>query len=1054
MSSGSLSYGTVQIGVRDASRLKSGDQYTYKIISGQGTDEGGDVDATKINGIIYLLDSQYTIGENDPPYTVNSGIMFLDSNGNTAAITEILTVSNYGHGNDGKDDDIILPPDDPGDKDGDDDTSSFEPPADPAGEEEEEQPTLEQTVTQVSLTSNADSGLYYNHNFLSDPTQYTGLYHVHGDGTLEAGAGSVDEPHDPNPNQVLIQVGPNPIVQTQLSAGSDDNLILQSTLEPYTGPYHIHQDNTMEIGNGLEMVDGEVVVEQHNIDPEKVLINSPDGNYITEVNLEAQIVYPSEFVYALGAELEGQAYYGLYHKHLNGQLMIGGGELGAVHDLNPNELITTRNDYNQSSATVAANTFTIDERLIKETFSDLVYGKWFSSLDEEYANSTFYDMTQGGGEVSIDLNLNTLQTTIRDGQIVTGRQDDETLVFYKKDRNTPENRKDLTDGKLSEVINDISMSFVDNGVVDLSTFISNKITVLSELSDTEEPISEEQSTAFNLQSIIDDINNAAAQESMTGGFQVLTIDNFKIRYVKYKLRYRNGETKIDIPFGDLLHVINNLGPEEDDLYLRQWYYYEWSNVLNLSQLTTPITGQRINPEKANEVLDTNIFELLPPQSTRQDQIDAFFQEFTDLIGPEPNFLDIDSDGIGESIQNETTDIQSRISFENKREALITRLDAHLSGSANGNKNINKTLESMRNRLNRYLADVDNVIQEVPEQRPEYENKSEGFLKIRKPNQAIILRAPNDGELEFQKNDSYLTDGFTITMWVRFVSKISEGTLFNFGNPEEDDGKGIRLETRTNIDTSGNYRRWIRLAVRDDQGILRDNHFGTETATRRTANQTGPLEHYASSFFHQLYPQISTDNLDEWYFICATYNPNINELNIGSNSPLRRSKQYWLNHLNLPYISENNPSQENINEASLVSNSGLGAKCKVEIISKSELLRARGFAVDLSIESDLADLYEAQQSEEELNTETLTGNLTLQVPGGTVWGIDNVNDSSLLQFINNNDVITFIAQGSTEDFTVDGTSGNPINTIATAESVPNDGMGTSYEFSMEVVLPFE
>ena len=126
MTSGSLSYGTVQISVRDASRLKSGDQYTYKIISGQGTNEGGDVDATKINGIIYLLDSQYTIGENDPPYTVNSGIMFLDSNGNTAAITEILTVSNYGHGNDGKDDDIILPPDDPGDKDGDDDTSSFE----------------------------------------------------------------------------------------------------------------------------------------------------------------------------------------------------------------------------------------------------------------------------------------------------------------------------------------------------------------------------------------------------------------------------------------------------------------------------------------------------------------------------------------------------------------------------------------------------------------------------------------------------------------------------------------------------------------------------------------------------------------------------------------------------------------------------------------------------------------------------------------------------------------------------------------------------------------
>ena len=71
-------------------------------------------------------------------------------------------------------------------------------------------------------------------------------------------------------------------------------------------------------------------------------------------------------------------------------------------------------------------------------------------------------------------------------------------------------------------------------------------------------------------------------------------------------------------------------------------------------------------------------------------------------------------------------------------------------------------------------------------------------KIRKPNQAIILRAPNDELLEFQKNDSYLTDGFTITMWVRFVSRSSEGTLFNFGNPLESDGIGFRLDTKTNV----------------------------------------------------------------------------------------------------------------------------------------------------------------------------------------------------------------------------------------------------------------
>ena len=35
---------------------------------------------------------------------------------------------------------------------------------------------------------------------------------------------------------------------------------------------------------------------------------------------------------------------------------------------------------------------------------------------------------------------------------------------------------------------------------------------------------------------------------------------------------------------------------------------------------------------------------------------------------------------------------------------------------------------MRNRLNTYLGDVDNVIETLEDDRPEYENISEGFLK--------------------------------------------------------------------------------------------------------------------------------------------------------------------------------------------------------------------------------------------------------------------------------------------------------------------------------------
>ncbi len=379
------------------------------------------------------------------------------------------------------------------------------------------------------------------------------------------------------------------------------------------------------------------------------------------------------------------------------------------------------------------------------------------------------------------------------------------------------------------------------------------------------------------------------------------------------------------------------------------------NILNLSQLTKPKTGVKINPEKAREVLDTRVFELLPNQTTRQDEINDFFSDFNDLIGPKPIFVDNDGNDIVESAQNYDQDEQSRISASpSLTNAYITRLDSQAEQDTN---NQGKTLESMRNKLNTYLADVDNVIETLIDQRPDYENVSEGFLKIRKPNQAIILRNENDGLLEFQKQvtidgvtgPSYLVEGFTITMWVRFVGKTQGGTLFNFGNPLDENGEGFRLETRTNVDNANNYKRWIRLTVREGDGTLRDNHWGVENRARRTVNQSSPIDFYTNNVIHQLYPNIPTDDLNEWYFICATYNPNINELNVDNDSPLRKSKEYWLNHIDLNYVSATNPSQEIIDEASLVSNSGLGAKCKVEIISKSELLRARGYKIgDLSV----------------------------------------------------------------------------------------------------------
>ena len=45
----------------------------------------------------------------------------------------------------------------------------------------------------------------------------------------------------------------------------------------------------------------------------------------------------------------------------------------------------------------------------------------------------------------------------------------------------------------------------------------------------------------------------------------------------------------------------------------------------------------------------------------------------------------------------------------------------------------------------------------------------------------------------KSNPKFLTDGFTITMWVKFLDKVSDGTLFNFGNSTRDENPfGFKL----------------------------------------------------------------------------------------------------------------------------------------------------------------------------------------------------------------------------------------------------------------------
>ena len=564
-------------------------------------------------------------------------------------------------------------------------------------------------------------------------------------------------------------------------------------------------------------------------------------NPIVEVNLQA--TEDDRFFFQSNSE---EQYVGAYHRHDDGTLMIGVGVLGVGHDIIPDEIIFKK----------------IGDGDIKETrerVSDIFYKLWFES------------------NTLTDNEILSMQTTIRDGIKQTGRSENEPLVFYKKDRNTLESRKDLQ----GDTFEQICQYIFDNNI--------NNFDGLFFLESTPGPITDGQDVT------------------------------------KYKINFVHGTV------GYQIEIAQKVGDT-------------FTDVLNLSQLTKPKTSTRINPEKAREVLDTNIFELLPNQTTRQDTINQFFVDFNELIGQKPSFQDVDGDGAGELPDNYEQDEQSRISYENQRNAYITRLDEQAAQDTN---NQGKTLESMRNKLNTYLGDVDNVIDTLEDTRPEYENVSEGFLKIRKPNQAIILRAPNNDLLEFQKDDSYLVDGFTITMWVRFVSKTSEGTLFNFGNPLVDGGVGLRLDTKVNQYEGKDYR-YIRLMVRDKQNNFYDNNFGTQGLNRFGHRSFGTNEtNYPN--VHKAFPQIATNRLDEWYFICATYNPNVNELPYSEHqSWMRQNKQYWLNHVN--------------QNQQIVPFSGQGAKCKVELISRSDLLNARGYiGRPLTVLSKLEDAISIQSS---------------------------------------------------------------------------------------------
>ena len=154
-------------------------------------------------------------------------------------------------------------------------------------------------------------------------------------------------------------------------------------------------------------------------------------------------------------------YVGLYHLMRDGTYMVGEGVLNASHEINPNGIII---QYFQSTTDsfvdpdpeeddgienpIAGEMPVVDYETIQEVreiVSDLFYKLWFVE----------YTLT--------DEQILSMQTTIRDGKKQTGRAESEPLVFYKKDRNTLENRQDLQGDEFESICQDI----FDNTIIDM-----------------------------------------------------------------------------------------------------------------------------------------------------------------------------------------------------------------------------------------------------------------------------------------------------------------------------------------------------------------------------------------------------------------------------------------------------------------------------------------------------------------------------------------------------------------------------------------------------------
>ena len=535
--------------------------------------------------------------------------------------------------------------------------------------------------------------------------------------------------------------------------------------------------------------------------------------------------------------------------------------------------------------------------------------------------------------------VNQNQKTIRDGMLKIGRESDDRLILYQKDAEA--NKKDL----------DIQTTD-DEGI--------------------DQTLSLQQ-----LANLIDDLSQALISVNPIADTYGINLEYGGINY--------NLDYLVEQDSNNPLNVSQFVSLQQSSSIINTAQAEEFLDT-NIYELLPSGDSRQSRIIRFFQELNT----LLPPESPIFDEDEDGMVDRDNQSNWVSASLYSQNNSISYSQDNDDSNID-------EEDAFIHRLK-----STANDINSTRTIEDIYNTILPYLTDILQEDSNPQDNRFEYQNQSSGYLQFRNLNQGIIIRNTNqefvegldpnnptwltggnyqtflnlplDDGTSFEKRN-FLRDnpgtGFTITMWVRFLDKTSMGTLFNYGNPTlENNPFGFKLETivvnsedvfedgtaygdfvsnntglNQEIFSNSNVARFVRLQVREfgdetstgtDLG-LRDSHTANVSVSKNPTNYPdlnviGDDEKRLFNYTH------IPEDFNEWYFICANYNPGVIEPSNQSGddynqyfSTYQNNTNFWLNHIS-PI------------DGSFTSFSGYGNKCKVEIISRTQLLKARGYKI--------------------------------------------------------------------------------------------------------------